>query len=144
MPRAMSTTRSTRSASSRRDERGTGLIGGIAGIVAFLGFMLFAVQVAYDLYATSGVTSAAFDAVRVVAGANAADDPAARDAAEAGARKVLGKYGDAVVFAWSVDDDVVSLHVQARNVSFLPSVLRRPLGLDVVDRTVRARVERLR
>lgn len=138
----MSTTRSTRSGSSRRGERGIGLLGSVAGVAAFLGFLLFAVQVTYDLYATSAVTSAAFDAVRVVAGADGAD--AARADAEAHAREVLGGYGERVAFTWSADEDQVSLRVVATNPSFLPAALRRPLGIDTVDRTVRARVERPR
>ncbi len=142
----MSTPRSVRSASegAATRQRGLGLVGSLAGVIAFLSFLLFAVQLAYDLYATSAVTSAAFDAVRVVAGGDAEGDPAARTDAEERARRVLGRYGERVAFTWSVDDDVVALRVQATNPSFIPAALRRPLRLDVVDRTVRARVERLR
>ena len=142
----MSTTRSARSASrgATTRQRGIGLVGSLAGVVAFLSFLLFAVQLAYDLYATSAVTSAAFDAVRVVAGGDAASGDTARADAEESVRRVLGRYGDRVAFTWSVDDDVVALRVQATNPSFLPAALRRPLRLDEVDRTVRARVERLR
>lgn len=137
----MSTTRSARSAS--RPEKGIGLVGSLAGVVAFLTFLLFAVQLAYDLYATSAVTSAAYDAVRVVAGADAAHDDAARERAEADVRRVLGRYGDRVTFSWEVTDVAVALRVQATNPSFLPAALRRPMRLDSVDRTVRARIERL-
>jgi hypothetical protein len=141
----MSTTRSTRSATDAgRDERGIGLIGSVAGVAAFLVFLLLAVQVTYDLYATSAVTSAAFDAVRVVAGADGFNQPDARAEAEAAARRVLGTYGERVTFTWSVDQDVVTLRVQSTNPSFLPAALRRPLAVDVVDRTVQARVERVR
>jgi hypothetical protein len=143
----MSTTRSARSESepaAGARQHGIGLVGSLAGVVAFLSFLLFAVQLAYDLYATSAVTSAAFDAVRVVAGADAATDANARDEAEDRARAVLGSYGERVTFTWSVDDTVVRLRVQATNPSFLPAALRRPLHLDEVDRTVRARVERFR
>ena len=113
-------------------------------MVAFLFFLLFAVQLAYGLYAKSAVTSAAYDAVRLVAGADAAGDPNARGAAEADVRRVLGAYGDRVSCSWTVDDDVIALRVRASNPSFLPTAFRRPLRLDGVDRTVRARVERLR
>jgi hypothetical protein len=142
----MSTIRSARSASSAATTRqhGIGLVGSLAGVVVFLMFLLFAVQLAYDLYATSAVTSAAFDAVRVVAGSDAAEDSAARSEAEESVRRVLGRYGERVTFTWTVDDDVVALRVEATNPSFLPTALRRPLRLDEVDRTVRARVERLR
>jgi hypothetical protein len=140
------TTRSIRSAGSSRgrSERGIGLIGTVAGVAAFLTFLLFAVQISYDLYATSAVTSAAFDAVRVVAGADAADDPAARSEAEDTVRRVLGRYGERVTFTWRVEADVVGLRVQSTNPGFLPVALRRPLGVDAVDRTVRARIERVR
>jgi hypothetical protein len=137
----MSTTRSIRSGS--RAERGIGLIGSVAGVIAFLAFLLFAVQVTYDLYATSAVTSAAFDAVRIVAGADAAAVPTARADAEAHMRRVLGRYGDRVNFAWAEDATSISLRVRSANPSFLPATLRRPLGIDAVDRTVRARSERL-
>ena len=141
----MSTTKSARSGSSRftKVERGTSLIGSLAGVVVFVCFLLFAVQVSYDLYATSAVTSAAFDAVRLAAGADGGTE-AARMAAEAHAREVLGRYGDRVTFAWSRTDDAVLLRVQATNPGFLPSMLRRPLRIDRVDRTVTARVERFR
>ena len=141
----MSTTRSAKSGSScaAHGERGVGLIGTLAGVIAFLVFLLFAVQLAYDLYATSAVTSAAYDAVRVVAGADAARDAAARSRAEDDVRRVLGRYGDRVIFTWIVDNGVVALRVEAANPSFLPTALRRPLALDNVDRTVRARIEQV-
>ncbi len=146
MRRGMSITRSIRSGSSHAGaiENGIGLIGNLVGVVAFLSFLLFAVQISYDLYATSAVTSAAFDAVRLVAGADAVDAAAIRDEAEASARRVLGRYGDRLAFQWHEDGDQVSLRVRANNPSFLPAALRRPLGLDTVDRTVRARIERFR
>lgn len=125
-------------------ESGTGLIGSVAGVSVFLCFVLFAVQIAYDLYATSAVTAAAFDAARVVAGAEARGDHAAVTRAEADARRVLGTYGERVRFEWSVDDDHIAVRVQATNPGFLPAAVRRPLGVDHVDRTVRARVERVR
>jgi hypothetical protein len=137
----MSTRRSAKSASSHSSQRGTSLIGSLAGVVAFLCFLLFAVQITYDLYATSAVTSAAFDAVRIAAGA---DGDGGQDAAELHAREVLGGYADRVSFEWMRTDDQVVLRVQATNPGFLPTLLRRPLGIDRVDRTVRARVERFR
>ena len=139
----MSTTRSARSGSSRsRGDAGTSLIGSLAGVVVFLCFLLFAVQVSYDLYATSAVTSAAFDAVRVAAGADGSET--GRDAAEAHARHVLGRYSQRVSFTWSQNDDSVTLRVEATNPGFLPATLRRPLRIDRVDRTVTARLERFR
>lgn len=136
----MSTSRSAASAADR--ERGTGVISSIFGLLVVLVLLLLAVQVTYDLYASSAVTAAAYDAARVVAGSDGG--PAATGTAEAGARRSLGRYGERMSFTWSVDGDVVELHVVAQNPSFLPVGLRRPLGVDVVDRTVRVRTERFR
>jgi hypothetical protein len=139
----MSIRRSARSAADpSRDQRGTGVISSIFGLFVVLLLMLLAVQVVYDLYATSAVTAAAYDAARVVAGADGGAD--ATSAAEAGARQALGRYGDRLQFTWTLDGDVVVLHVVARNPSFLPAAVRRPLGVDAVDRTVRLRTERFR
>ncbi|MDQ1402568.1 MAG: hypothetical protein QOG03_884 [Actinomycetota bacterium] len=133
----------------RRGEDGTGLIASTAGIMVFLVLLLLAVQVLFNLYATSAVTAAAYDAARIVAGADVASGApsleAARADAEAGAQRTLGRYSSRTRFDWNVDDpDVVQLHVVAQNPGFLPIALRRPLGFDRVDRTVRVRVERVR
>jgi hypothetical protein len=125
-------------------EAGTGVISSITGVFVFLVLLLFAVQVTYDLFATSAVSAAAYDAARVVAGADAQGRASATTDAEAQARRVLGRYGDRVTFTWRVDADWVELQVVAVNPGFLPVAIRRPLGADVVDRTIRIRVERLR
>ena len=111
----------------------------VGGVFAFLLMLTVAVQVAYDLYATSAVSAAAYDAARVVAGS---EGDIAR--AENDARRSLGAYGRRVRFDWDVDGEVVELRVRATNPGFVPATLRRPLRADVVDRTVRVRVERLR
>ena len=136
----MSTTRSTRSGSRR--ERGAGLIGEPCRRRRFLLFLLVAVQVTYDLYATSAVTSAAFDAARMVAAG--ADRVPRAPTPKRTLRRVLGRYGDRVTFNWSETTDSVVLRVAATNPGFLPTTLRRPLGVDRVERTVHARIERLR
>jgi hypothetical protein len=118
------------------------VISSIFGLFTVLVLLLFAVQVVYDLYATSAVTAAAYDAARVVAGADGGS--VATTAAEERARDALGRYGERLTFTWSLDGDVVELHVVARNPGFLPASLRSPLGVDTVDRTVRVRAERLR
>jgi hypothetical protein len=119
--------------------------------MVFLVLLLVAVQVLFNLYATSAVTAAAYDAARIVAGADAGAGggggagslDGARADAEAGARRTLGRYASRTSFQWDVTDpDVVQLHVVAQNPGFLPLALRRPLGFDRVDRTVRVRVER--
>jgi hypothetical protein len=118
------------------------VISSIFGLFVVLVLLLLAVQVVYDLYATSAVTAAAYDAARVVAGADGG--PSAIPVAEDGARQALGRYGERLEFSWAVDGDVVQLHVTATNPGFLPAAMRRPLGVDAVDRTVRLRTERVR
>ena len=146
------TTRSPRSASSahagrrriaaRRGERGGGPLSAWFGLVVFLGLLLFAVQVLYNLYATSVVTSVAFDAARRVAAAEGG--ATAVGPAEAEARQALGRYGERVTFEWVVDGDVVALRVRATNPSFLLPAQAGPVVFGAVDRTVRVRVERFR
>jgi hypothetical protein len=110
-------------------------------VAVFLVLLLFAVQVLLNLYATSVVTAAAFDAARDVA--SAGGDLTSVDIAEAKARDVLGRYADRVSFEWTVPDakgDDVVLHVRAENRVFsFPGLSIEPL--QVVDRTVRARIE---
>jgi Flp pilus assembly protein TadG len=136
MQRRTPGTRSARSGA----ERGAGLIGTVAGVAVFLAFLLFAVQLLFNLYATSAVTAAAYDAARTVAGGNGGDTASA----EEHARQVLGRYAERVAFEWSVDDDVVALRVTAKNPTFLLPALGGAVGMDEIDRTVRVRVERLR
>lgn len=115
------------------------------GVLTFLVLLLLAVQVTYNLYATSAVTAAAADGVRIAAGADAAVSPDRRAAAEAHIRTLLGAYGEQrVQFEWveNPDGDEEILTVRATNPSFLPSALRRPLGFDEIERTVRMRIER--
>ncbi len=132
-----------RLAGARPDERGTGVISTWIGFVVFLGMLLFTVQALLNLYATSVLTSVAWDAAREVAGADG--DSGAQASAEARARELLGRFGEGVSFDWSAssDEDIV-LRVRGG----VPSVLlenfggRMPFG--EIDRTVRLRVERFR
>jgi hypothetical protein len=138
------TARTSATSSDRRADAGAGLVATLAAVAAFLVLLLFATQVLLHLYATSVVTATAFDAARDVA--SAGGDAAAVDAAEARARDVLGRYADDVSFAWTVPDgdgDDVALHVHAENRLFtFPGLPLRPL--DVIDRTVRVRIECVR
>jgi hypothetical protein len=143
MRRPRRTTRSPRSGSrSGRDERGGGPISAWFGFVVFLGLLLFAVQVLYNLYATSIVTSVAFDAARRVAAVEGGTG--AVGAAEAEARQALGRYGERVSFEWAVDGEVVALWVRATNPCFLLPAHAAPVAFGDIDRTVRVRVERFR
>jgi hypothetical protein len=130
-----------------RGDRGAGVFGTTFGLMMFLGFLFFAVQLLFNLYATSVVTSAAHDAARQVATLGHPPTSSDLDAAEARARDLLGGYGwpDRVTFDWHGSDvDVVRLHVRANNPRFLPSALDQALAFDTIDRTVEVRVERLR
>lgn len=125
-------------AGRHRDERGAGLIGTIAGVTVFLAFLTVALQILVDLYTTSVVTSATYDAARLVA---TGAPPAA---AEAHARELLGGIGDDARFTWATDDpSVVRLRVQVPTQHFLLPIVSGVLGLDDVDRTVFVRVEEL-
>ena len=104
--------------------------------------LLFTMQALLNLYATSVVTSVAYDAARQVAGSDGGSDAIA--SAEQQARRLLGRFGDRVTFDWgrTTDEDVV-LRVQGR----VPSVLMSSgtvLAFGDIDRTVRLRVERFR
>jgi hypothetical protein len=121
-------------------ERGSGPISAWIGFLVFLGLLLFAVQVLFNLYATSVVTAVAYDAARRVAVADGGIASAAE--AEADARRALGRYGERVTFDWSASDgQVVVLSVRARNPTRLLPAMAGPLAFDEIDRTVRVRVE---
>jgi hypothetical protein len=139
------TTSATAAENSARD-RGAGLLSTSFGVLFFVGFLFFAVQLLFNLYATSVVTSAAYDAARVVATGSV--QPATQeqlDAAVDHARSALGKYRDRATFDWDLSDpDVVRLHVHAVNPRLLAPPLDQLVGLDVIDRTVVVRVERRR
>lgn len=127
----------------RRDERGSGPISTWIGFVVFLGMLLFTVQALLNLYATSVLTSVAWDAAREVAGSYGGTG--AQAAAEARARQLLGRFGQDVSFDWSAssDEDVV-LRVRGD----VPRVVMTDFGgvlpFGAIDRTVRLRVERFR
>jgi hypothetical protein len=128
-------------------EHGTGLVSSIAGVTVFLAFLFFAVQLLCNLYATSVVTSTAYDGARSVA-ASPVDhhDPVALDQARRRAedhmRDVLGEYGGRVHFDWTASDaTTVALRVQVRNPRLTFGDLDGRLGYDEIDRTIRVRVE---
>ena len=114
-----------------------------AAFLAFIAFLLFAVQVLLNLRATSVLSAVGYDAARRVAAAGG--EPAARDAAEADARRALGRYGASVRFEWNLaDPDVVVLHVLGHNPTLALPGLAGPTAFADVDRTIRVRVERFR
>ena len=127
-----------------RDEDGTGLVSTVIGVGAFLAFMLLAAHVLVGLHARSVVGAAAFDAVRVVSGAEAGQRAGAVARAEADARAGLGRMGDRARFEWRVDGEMVEVRVTAPAPSLLPVVAGGPIGGSTVEQTVRLRVERPR
>ncbi|HET6792865.1 MAG TPA: hypothetical protein VFH45_00400 [Acidimicrobiales bacterium] len=106
--------------------------------------MSLAVQVGIDLYARTVVDGVAFDAARVVAGADAGGTPAALDEAEQEARAELGAEAARASFSWRVTADVVQLTVSLRQSPVIPTFAASDLGLDRVERTVVVRREGVR
>lgn len=129
-------------------DRGAAVIGTTAGFVVFLLLLFVAVQILFNLYATSMVTSAAHEAARSVAGfGSPADRCAAVAAADARFEEALGDYGDAgqVTLVWNcVDPDVITLRVIADHPTVLPPRLAGLLDLGRLDRTIAIRVETFR
>jgi hypothetical protein len=121
-------------------ERGGGPLSAWFGFVVFLVLLLFAVQVLFNLYATSVVTSVAYDAARKVAGQHGGPESQAR--AEGDARRALGRYGARVTFEWDSSGDVVALRVRATSPSVLFPAMAGPVAFGDIDRTVRVKVER--
>lgn len=124
-----------------RTERGGGPISTWLGFVVFLGTLLFSVQALLNLYATSVVTSVAYDAAREVAQSDGS--PVARRSAEHRARQLLGRFGARASFDWSgsTTDDVV-LRVRGDVPKVVLPSQGGTLPFGSIDRTVRLRVER--
>ncbi len=124
------------------------MVGTSAGFLVFLLLMFAAVQILFNLYATSIVTAAAHDAAREVAGFDASTDRcAAVSGAESRFAEALGQYSDAghVALEWTcADPDVVRLRVVANHPTILPARLSGLLSLGHLDRTIEMRVESLR
>ena len=136
----------SRSAGSRGSgSRGGGLLGALGALLVFLILLFAAVQVLFSLHADSMVTSAGFEAARVVAGFDRASERCrAVPAGEQRFREALGRFGAAgsVRLDWTCDDpDEVRLAVAAEYPTVLPPFLRGLTGLGRLDRTIAVRVE---
>lgn len=132
-----------------RSEAGTGLIGSAAGVAVFLVLLLFTVQLVADLYATSTVNAAGYDAARQVASRRVDHtDPAAvvyaQRAAEHRLRSLLGRFGRTAAVTWQVDDEEVRLRVEVDAPGILPSGLARRTALRHIDKTFVVRIEAVR
>lgn len=136
-------------ASRWHGEDGTGLIGSAAGVAAFVLFLLFAVQLITNLYATSTVNAAGYDAARSVASANVDHgDPrsvgVAQREAERHLRDLLGQMGQTAELTWSSDGDQIRLHLVVDSPGIIPSSVRDTTGLRRIDRTFVVRIEQSR
>lgn len=133
---------------NRREERGTGLVGTLAGVIVFLVLLLFAVQLSVNLYATTTVTAAGFDAARLVASkevdhADPGSVAAARMRGEARFRSLMGAAGDRAVLHWSGGADTVRLQVTLHTPTILPRSFGGRVAFGRIDRTFEVRVEEL-
>lgn len=130
------------------DDKGAGLIGTIGGVMVFLVLLTFAVQLLFNLYATSAVTAVAHDAARAAAGGIVDHDgeggSTALADAEAEARRALGRYGERLEFTWDVDARRVRLTIGAEHPHVAISPVAGAFGLNRVDRTVEVRIEDVR
>lgn len=115
----------------------------------FLLFLLFAVQLITNLYATSTVSAAGYDAARFVASRQVDHrDPAAVAQAELLAeqqlRALLGGMGRQADLSWEVTGSSVRLTIHVRAPAILPSTLDGGAGRRVIDRTFAVRIEQPR
>ncbi len=152
MPASASKTTSSRSSSDageRDGESGAGLLGSIVGVTVFLALLLFAVHLVLNLYGTSVVTAAVFDAARLRAGGAGAVVSEAE--AERHALELLDGYRSdgRLELTWRYPDtdgdgvsDVVALRVVAEHPTDLLDQVDFPFQR--VDRTITVRMERLR
>ena len=127
-----------------RDDAGVGIISSVVGFLIFACFLLLAVQVAFDLYARSTLGAVAADAARIVAGSDSGASPDAIAAAEADARRELGREGQLARFHWSTGADAVQLTISVPATRFLPEGLTGAVGLADVTNGARVRWERVR
>jgi len=132
----------------RRGERGAGLIGTSTGFLVFLLLLFAAVQILFNLYATTMVTSAAHEAATRVAGFDASGDRcAAIPAAEAAFVEALGQYGrdGNATLSWNcTDPDRVIVIITADHPTVLPNAVAGIFGLSRLRKTIEIRTERKR
>lgn len=105
------------------------------GLLFFLVFMLLAVQVLWSLYATTVVTSAAYDAGRLAARTGDAG------AATARFESTIGSYDADVSIDVPPADGVVTVVLTGENPTLLPDRWARVLPFGDIDRTIEIRRE---
>lgn len=114
-------------------ERGSGIFSMAMGLLFFFSFLVFAVNVMYNLYATSVISSLALDAAHDVAERNGSSP----GEAEAEFREHVG--GD-VDFSIVVLGDTVQVDVRWETNALLPQ-LGDARALGVLDRSFEVRIE---
>ena len=121
------------------------MVGTSAGFLVFLLLLFAAVQILFNLYANTMVTSAAHEAARTVAGFDAsADRCAAIDDANAVFVEALGTYGEDgyATLDWTcTDPETVTVAITADHPTILPARMAGLLGLGRLERTIVVRVE---
>lgn len=121
------------------------MVGTSAGFLVFLLLLFAAVQILFNLYANTMVTSAAHEAARTVAGYDAsANRCAAIDDANAIFDEALGSYGDEgyARLTWTcTDPETVTVEIDAVHPTILPARMSGLLGLGRLERTIVVRVE---
>lgn len=105
------------------------------GLLFFLVFMLLAIQVLWSLYATSVVTSAAYDAGRLAARTGDVG------AAEARFQRSIGSYDAEVAITVPAAEGTVVVVVNGENPSILPDRFARTLPFGSISRTIEIRNE---
>jgi len=129
-------------------ERGSGLIGTSAGFLVFLLLLFAAVQILFNLYATTMVTTAAHEAAMKVAGFDASPDRCgAVPAAEAAFVDALGQYGREghATLAWTCNDPQrVIVRVTADHPTVLPQAVAGLFGLSHMSKIIEVRTEQKR
>lgn len=128
-------------------DAGASLITLAPALLVFVTFLLFAVQLLVHLYARSVVVSAAEDGARIAATGRRGtgpDTPSARAAGERQIRQLLGSAGASATIDWSAStDEEAVVRVHADTPHLVSTGFLGPASLDHVDRTARARVERV-
>jgi len=121
------------------------MIGTSTGFLVFLLLMFAAVQILFNLYATTMVTTAAHQAATRVAGFDAsADRCAAVPAAEAAFVDALGRYGREghATLSWTcADPQRVIVVVTADHPTVLPRAVAGIFGLSHLRKTIQVRAE---
>ncbi len=123
-------------------ESGSGPISTVFGVAILLGFLLLATQVFVHLYATSTVTTVAFETARHAAAEGGGGCPGTADRA----RSLLGGYGQRPQVEVACTDDGEQLSVTITGPT--PAQLVQAFGTRLfergIERTATVRIERLR